>query len=685
MLTENQQRYGQPDPPEELIPLRAGPLTMLYDPASGMLRRIKLGEREVLRGIYASVRDRNWGTVPATIRETNRNIEPESFRLEFDSDHQQGNIHFAWHGTILGQADGTLRYEFNGEAKTTFLRNRIGFCVLHPISECAGARARQIRVDGTELECRFPELIEPQIFGQSSFRELRSVAYEVSQCVWAQTDFEGDTFEMEDQRNWTDASFKTYCTPLTLPFPVEVQKGSQIRQAVTLQLQSYGSEDEDFSCSHRGNEVDSAIKVLPIELRPPPHVGGYISSVADDSPLTLTIPDAPNARLPSIGLGVASHSEPLIEAELNAFRQLRLSHLRVDLRLADPDWNTNLERAATEAGQMGTHLELALHLPRNGESGLSDVARAFETHSSSLARVLVLREGEAATTPETLALTRKHLKSLRVPLGTGSDCNFCELNREQALGRFALKDSDLVFWSVNPQVHAFDHLSIMETLEAQAATVHSARAFAGNRPLVISPVTLKQRFNPVATRADAPTPPDELPPQTDPRQLSHFGAAWTLGSIATLASAGIDHVTFYETTGWRGLMERPDGSPLPEKFPSQPGVFFPLFHIFANLADFSEAAIAPSALSRPVIAVGLFTSGQLKRVLIGNLTGQLQKVILSGAMAHGFWTLHPLALSATLQHRHQAHSETAGVGAEWTTETPIELQPYATMRMDRIA
>ena len=29
----------------------------------------------------------------------------------------------------------------------------------------------------------------------------------------------GDVFEMEDQRNWTDASFKTYCTPLRQPFP----------------------------------------------------------------------------------------------------------------------------------------------------------------------------------------------------------------------------------------------------------------------------------------------------------------------------------------------------------------------------------------------------------------------------------------------------------------------------------
>nr|MBP9902970.1 hypothetical protein [Verrucomicrobiota bacterium] len=132
MLTETLLCYGQPNRPADLIPLRAGPLTMLYDPTSGMVRRIKLGEIEVLRGIYAAVRDRNWGTVPATIRERSRQVASDSFHVEFECEHRQGDIHFVWQGLIAGDADGTLRYELNGEARTTFSRNRIGFCVLHP-------------------------------------------------------------------------------------------------------------------------------------------------------------------------------------------------------------------------------------------------------------------------------------------------------------------------------------------------------------------------------------------------------------------------------------------------------------------------------------------------------------------------------------------------------------------------
>ena len=46
-------------------------------------------------------------------------------------------------------------------------------------------------------------------------------------------------FEMEDQRNWTDASYKTYGTPLALPFPAEINVGHKINKAV-------GSADQDI-------------------------------------------------------------------------------------------------------------------------------------------------------------------------------------------------------------------------------------------------------------------------------------------------------------------------------------------------------------------------------------------------------------------------------------------------------
>lgn len=601
MLSETFRVYGQAEPPAELIALRAGPLRALYDPTTGFVRRIQYGEREVLRGIYAAVRDHNWDTIPAALRETKREIGAESFRIEFESEHRLREVHFVWRGSIRGESHGLVRYGFEGEARTTFPKNRIGFCVLHPIRECAGVTARQTRTDGRVVDCRFPDIIERQIFGQNSFHDLRAVSHEVAPGCWAEVEFEGEVFEMEDQRNWTDASFKTYCTPLARPFPVEIPAGTRIRQQVTLRL--------------RG--TSPAIPGRPVEAS------------SSSATVTLTVPNEGQTPLPHLGLGIASHGEPLSERELARLRTLRLSHLRLDLHLGAPAWPDHWERAALQTQQLGVALELALHLPRSGEVDLGELRRLVQRGAVPLARVLALREGEAATTPGTLALARKAVGRFPVPVGAGSDANFCEVNREQALGHLALAEADFVFWSLNPQVHAFDHLSLVETLEAQPETVRTARAFAGGKPLVISPVTLKPRFNPVATGAPMPVPPGQLPSPVDPRQLSLFGAAWTLASLAALSLAGAASLTCYETTGWRGLMETETGSPLPERFPSQPGEVFPLFHVFAALAGFDRMAMAVTSDPR-LAALGLFQSSGERRLLLANLTHAPLEIRLVG-------------------------------------------------------
>ena len=118
-------------------------------------------------------------------------------------------------------------------------------------------------------------------------------------------------------------------------------------------------------------------------------------------------------------------------------------------------------------------------------------------------------------------------------------------------------------------------LRVMETLRGQVATVERPRLPSDGKPIIVSPVTLKPRFNTDATGSQPPLRPEELPPQVDPRQNALFGAAWTLGSISNLAYAGASSLTYYETTGWKGVMETESGSTLPERFPIAARVCFP--------------------------------------------------------------------------------------------------------------
>ncbi|MBL9140203.1 MAG: hypothetical protein JNK85_30320 [Verrucomicrobiales bacterium] len=596
--------YGRREETPEAERMRAGPLRLLYESTQGWVRRVRWNGLEVLRGIYAAVRDRDWETVPGIVTETRHEMGEEAFQVEFECRHQRREIDFTWRGTVSGSEDGRLSYVFDGVARSTFLRNRIGLCVLHPVRECAGARARQIRVDGRRVEGCFPDLIEPQIIGQGTFRELRAMSHEVEPGVWATVTFEGDIFETEDQRNWTDASLKTYSTPLSLPFPVEIKAGTRIRQVVSLHLEGWEAKPAR-RVVEPGPRVPRVVKVEP-------GAGAVM-------------------RLPTVGLGAASHGVPTSEHQISRLRRLGVAHLRVDLRLSASDWVGQWERAAQEASQIGGGLELAVHLPRESCVDASGVSAILATPRTRVARVLALREGEAATSATTLDMVRRIVDGLHAPVGAGSDANFCELNRERALGRCAVDRADFVFWSINPQVHVHDDASVMENLEAQSATVRTARSFSDGKPMVVTPVTLRRRFNAVSTGVASPELPGELPPQVDPRQAGLFAAAWTLGSLVELGGAGVDAVTYFETTGWRGVMELASGSPLPNRFPSTPGAVFPLYHVFEAMSSVGGGEVLPVTCTEARTLAVLSARCHSKRILLmANLEPEMLEVEVVG-------------------------------------------------------
>src|SRR5438876_5221279 len=224
---------GKIDPVPRPIELRAGPLTLCFEPHTAFLRHIRLGDHEVVRALYAAVRDQNWTTIRPQVTLREQDIRPDSFRLAFDCVCQRGAIDYFWQGVMSGDPVGRIRFTFDGLARSDFLRNRIGICILQPLTECAGKAVAIEHVDGTFEQGSFPRDISPH----QPFFEIRGLSYEAANTgINVRLEMDGDTFEMEDQRNWTDASFKTYCTPLALPLPHPVQTGERVQQSVTLSL-----------------------------------------------------------------------------------------------------------------------------------------------------------------------------------------------------------------------------------------------------------------------------------------------------------------------------------------------------------------------------------------------------------------------------------------------------------------
>jgi D-apionolactonase len=67
------------------------------------------------------------------------------------------------------------------------------------------------------------------------------------------------------------------------------------------------------------------------------------------------------------------------------------------------------------------------------------------------------------------------------PIGAGTNLWFTEINRSLS----PAEEADLLCYALSPQVHASDDLTLVENLEAQAATVQNARRLspsAGKTP-----------------------------------------------------------------------------------------------------------------------------------------------------------------------------------------------------------
>jgi len=584
--------YGKEDPLPEQRELRSGLLSVTLE--EGDLLNVRWGGHEILHRIYVAVRDHNWGTVARRLSKLEVISSSNSFQVTYLAEHQRGDIDFVWKADIRGTAEDKLAFSMEGEARSTFLRNRIGFCLLHSARECSGKRFTVIRDDGSSARGTFPRAISAGdvLPGTES---MRGLSFEAQPGLWAEIRFFGDIFQMEDQRNWTDSTYKTFCTPLSLPCPVEITNGTRVSQSIILTLMDQRA-------------------ARPARL--------------EEKRLVVSVGNLAQGSIPRIGLGMASHRHRLSWQEIARLRALRLSHLRVDLRLSDPQFPALLSQASEEAKRVGAPLEVALFLSASAETELRLLSDQLSRIQAEICTWLIFPAAEDLA-ERWIILAREILKpwNPEARFGSGTNAYFYHLSKS----RVPISASDLICYSIQPQEHAFDNLSLVETLEMQAETMANARRLAGGLPIAISPVTLKPRFNPNATAASSHLQAEELPAEVDVRQMSLFAAAWTLGSLRSLSESGVYSVTYYETTGWRGVMEQESGSPMPDQFRSIPGSVFPLYHVLADVTEFSGAHLIPTNSSHSLKVAGLtLCRDGKKRTILANLTGLPQTLIVEG-------------------------------------------------------
>ena len=175
-------------------------------------------------------------TIAMRISDLKIDAAENHFQITYTADHRERDIDFHWNATIRGPRKETFRSRCKGKLDPRSCATASAF-VSFTRPSAHGTPCRIVQEFGEVVEKPFPRLIAPAP-KEDPFQEIREMSYRVADGVWADLRFEGDIFETEDRRNWIDGSFKTFCTPLRLPFPVTIEVGSEVSQRVELRLRA---------------------------------------------------------------------------------------------------------------------------------------------------------------------------------------------------------------------------------------------------------------------------------------------------------------------------------------------------------------------------------------------------------------------------------------------------------------
>ncbi|WP_432494717.1 hypothetical protein [Kineococcus auxinigenes] len=547
--------------------------------------------RRLLSSLRVVVRDHDWRTVPARPVATEVTVEGEHLQVVLEAEHEDLGAHVRWRGVLTVDGDRVV-YAVEGRVASAFRRNRIGIVVLHP-PEVAGTALRVLHPAGTSTGTAFPVAIAPH----QPARDVAGLAW-TADGAEASLTFAGDVFETEDQRNWTDASFKTYSTPLDLPFPVPVAPGDRFSQAVELTVSASGAP-----------EAPAAGATAPADR-------------ADAGPTRVEL--APTG-CPVPQLQVGASTAP---GDVAGPVPWWTGPVLVELDATGRAWPGVLARARREAGAAPLDVRITAEDPAQLEPVLAALRQGPAAGPTgpvpAVARVAAYDTAGHTTTPALWEHLLRHAGHL--PLAGGTSAHFTELNRRHG---DLPADLPALTFSSTPQMHDTGRRQLLESLAAQRLTAEQAVAIAGDRPVHVGPVTLRPRFNAVATSPRPPADADVVSEGTgpqhvwradDPRQAGRGFAAWLIASFQAFSVAGVASITYAETWGPRGFGAA-DGTAFPAAGPLQQ---------LSELCGWER-------LGTPLVpGVGIVAARRHGRVvvLLAELTGSTRHLDVAGRLVH---------------------------------------------------
>jgi hypothetical protein len=582
--------FGTDEPSQPARAFTAGALTL--DFMDGAVRRLCWHGIEIVRGISCPIRDADWGTYASVLADEKATCTPDAFEIRQERLVADGALRIGL--VFQGRADGHFRATAEMSASRDFITNRAGFTLLHPLKDVAGTRLDIAHPDGSHTVSEFPILISPDQVAANISGLRHSVGGIDTEIL-----FGGEVFEMEDQRNWSDASFKTYCRPLALPRPYRLQAGERLRQ-----------------------DIEIRIKGMPPPVAPGAHASG---------PAVLQL-SGRGECFPRLAVAVEEGTVP----DAAGHRHWRLLKPAIlQLRVTPKTASAVCKAAKAILAASPAEIELEIVIPSGVDPGMALAAVAADCQSSSLAvaRVLALPQAylqsyqpsgpwPAGPRPQDLsALVGACFPGAQV--GGGVLTYFTELNRCRP------ERCDFVTHGSTALTHAADDRSVLESLEGLSHIFKSGRALAGNREYRLGLVAIGMRSNPYGSGVVENLAQGRIAMAgADPRQRGLFAAAWAVGAVAATEGRGISSVALSAFAGSFGVIHRPEAWPQPLYPADAADHVYPLFHVVRSLAEMGGAErLSLSAIGKGITGVAASSASGI-RVLLANIGSEASLVRL---------------------------------------------------------
>lgn len=465
--------------------LRAGPLELVYE--DGRIHSISAGGVEIWRSVVFLFRDPAWATPWHEAANVQIHQTAQTFEISHNGACPQHPA-IEWKAHIQGTADGCIRFDVVASVLEDTLTSRVGLCVLHPL-HAAGAALEVEHADGRVSRSSFPLLVSPW----QPFTQIRALRHLFAPGCWATCRMHGDVFEMEDQRGFSDASFKTYSRSNLMPRPYRLTAGETIRQSVTLHI-----DKAPKTPLRRSNGVARVV------------IGGSLVG-----------------KLPSIGVITSAHAAA-------GSTEPDFWHLQLDLRGAPPAPLRAYLGCPSVGHTSGKPVRMDVLL--DGDEAAADVcsqlAAALRDAGITVSAVAVY-----PTTARSLASVRQAFPGACA--GGGTPFFFTQLNRLDLPLTL-----DFVAFSTCPIVHMADDLSVMQTLATLPALVNTLRARAINCPLHVGPIGIGMPLDPFSAQVRPMGEKKLAMAPADARDGAAFGCAWAFAYLCQMAHAGAEAVTF---------------------------------------------------------------------------------------------------------------------------------------------